>query len=365
MNGINKIIDRYLNIRFERENKAKGFLNGQRPYMIFQTPDGNVWGDNRTPEQSFANNMEYIHSSLSIPSDHLPLLEPWFGTGVFANMYGCPYVWRNGEAPAVRYRFLSIDDIRGIPRPNWQDSEIAQLVLETIRYFKSKTGDAIPIVWTDTQSASDTATLVLDATEVFAGCIEEPEAIMKFLSEINELIIEFSQAQADLIGNALAEPGHIMLSNKGFKGMAIADDNLAVASPGINCEFNLPLDEKIGRAMCGVAIHSCGNWAHSMPLVKEKVPSCVAVDCAVDGAWDPNPNEPEKVRDAFAGTGINVHVRTTGETDKMQEVVKRLLHPEIRLIVHPLFVDMPTAERNYEALNVLLTDYYSNHDPNI
>ena len=88
-------------------------------------------------------NVKYIEASLGIPSDHLPVLEPWFGTGIFANMYGCPYVWRDGEAPAVRYRYLSINDIRGISRSKWQDSGIAQLILETIRYFKSKTGDAL------------------------------------------------------------------------------------------------------------------------------------------------------------------------------------------------------------------------------
>lgn len=358
MNKTFKVVDSYLNIRSKREATASKFISGERPYMIFQTPDGNVWGDNRSAEQSFLNNMEYIEWSLGIPSDHLSLLEPWFGTGVFANMYGCPYVWRNGEAPAVRYKYLSIDDIKGISKPRWQDSEIAQLVLDTIKYFKSKTGDALPIVWTDTQSACDTATLILDATEVFAGCMEEPETMMAFMSDINDLIIEFSQVQAAAIGNALVEPGHIMLSNTGFKGMAIADDNLAVGSPKVNSEFNLPLDEKIGRAMSGVAIHSCGRWTHTMPMLKKIVPSCVAIDCAVDYSWDPNPNEPEKVRDAMAGTGINVHVRMTGETDKMVDIVKRMLHPQIKLIVHPLFVDAETAEKNYEVLEALLAEYY-------
>ena len=359
MDDLFRIVDRYHNIRSEREAIADRFLSGQRPYMIFQTPDGNVWGDNRSPGQSFFNNMKYIEASLGIPSDHLPVLEPWFGTGVFANMYGCPYVWRDGEAPAVRYKYLSINDIKGISGPKWQDSGIAQLVLETIRYFKSKTGDALPIVWTDTQSSSDTATLILDATEVFAGCMEEPETMMKFMSDINDLIIEFSKAQAEVIGNALAEPGHIMLSNKGFKGMSISDDNLAVASPKVNSEFNLPLDEKIGCAMGGVAIHSCGRWTHTMSLIKKHVPSCVAIDCAVDETWDPGPNKPEDVRDAIAGTGINAHVKMTGETDKMLEIVKRLLHPHIRLIIHPLFIDLPTSERNYEALEALLSEYYS------
>jgi hypothetical protein len=359
MDDFINIVDRYQNQRGGKEDLARKFLSNERPFMIFQTPDGNVWGDNRSPEQSFINNMEYIKDSLNIPSDHLPLLEPWFGTGVFANMYGCPYVWRNGEAPAVRYRYLSIDEIRGISKPKWQDSEIAQLVLDTIRYFKSKTGDYLPIVWTDTQSASDTASLVLDAVELFAGCLEEPEIIMKFMSEINDLIIEFSQVQAEQIGNALAKPGHIMLTNAGFKGMAIADDNLAVASPNVNCEFNLPLNEKIGKAMGGVAIHSCGTWTHTMPMLQEIVPSCVAIDFAVDKCWDPNPNQPEKVRDAMVGSSIHLHARTSGEINQMIDTVKRIFHPELKLIIHPQYIDLPTAQKNYETLDKLLSELYS------
>lgn len=359
MKSIKQIVDRYQDIRCQREKTIEKFLKGERPYLIFQTPEGNVWGDVRSPEQCFDVNIKYVAESLNVPSDHLPVLEPWFGACAYANIYGCNYVWRDGEAPAVHYKYHNIEEIRGIPRPRWEESEVARLIVRTIKYFKSKTGDAIPIVWTDTQSASDIATLVLDATEVFAGCLLEPELLMEFMKQINEVIIEFSKVQEELIGSALIHPGHIMLSGGGFKGMSISDDNLAVASPAVNAGFNLPLDEEIGKAMGGVAIHSCGNWTHSMGMLKEKVPSCVAIDCAIDEICDPNPNVPEEVRDALAGTGINVHVRLTGETELMLETVKRLLHPDIKLTIHPRFIDAATAERNYELLDKMLNDYYT------
>jgi hypothetical protein len=85
-----RTVDGYQRLRSDREPR------GERPFLIFQTPDGNVWGDARTSEESFARNREYVAASLVVPSDHRPLLEPWFGTGIYANMYGCPYVWREG-----------------------------------------------------------------------------------------------------------------------------------------------------------------------------------------------------------------------------------------------------------------------------
>jgi hypothetical protein len=351
---IKQIVDRYQDLRANRQGRATEFLQGRRSHLIFQTPGGNVWGDARTSEDSFERNLQYIADSLEVPSDHLPVLEPWFGTGVYASIFGCPYMWRQGAAPAVHYRYHELAEVRGLARPRWQDSEIAQLVLRTIDYFKSRTGDALPIVWTDTQSAHDTATLVLDASEVFLNCLIEPAATMDFLRIVNDVIIEFSRVQAERIGAALLCPGHIMLSAGGFGGMSISDDNLAVGSPDVNTRFNLPMDEDLGRAMGGVAIHSCGKWDHTMPMLHKLVPSLTAVDLALDKTWDPNPNVPELVRDALAGTGIHVHARVTGQTEEMVEIVKRIMCPNLKLVVHPMFIDLPTAQRNYEALERLL-----------
>ncbi|QUH31634.1 uroporphyrinogen decarboxylase family protein [Vallitalea guaymasensis] len=358
MLDLSKIVDNYIKLRTDRQSAPKKFLNDERPYMIFQTPDGDIWGDNRTPEQCFNANIKYIEASLTVASDHLPVLEPWFGTGVYANMYGSKYVWRDGEAPATHYMFSNIDEVKNLKKPNWNDSEIAHLILDTIRYFKSKTGDAIPIICTDTQSASDTATLLLDASEVFIGCLLEPEIMYQFMNDINQCVIEFTQVQSELIGNALLKPGHIMLCQDNFSGYSISDDNLAVGSPSVNRQFNLPLNEHIGQALGGVAIHSCGNWTHTMPFIKELVPSCVSIDCAIDESWDPNPNTPSEVRDAMAGSGIAIHARLSGKTDVMLEQAKDLLHPDLKLIIHPNYIDDYTAAKNYEALEHLLSGYY-------
>ena len=352
------VADKFLSLRTDRERTCRDFAQGKRKYLIFQTPDGDIWGDNRTPEICFKANIDYINKSLTVKSDHVPVLEPWFGTGVFAHIFGCPYVWRDDEAPAVHYRYHTMDEVCNIKKPDWEQSEIARLVMDTIRYFKAKTGDAIPIVWTDTQSASDTATMVLDASEVMAGCLEEPELIFEFMNKINDVTIKFSLDQAELIGNAIIKPGHIMLSSGSFSGMSISDDNLAVGSPDVNRRFNLPLNNEIGKAMGGVAIHSCGYWAHTMPFVNKLVPTCVAVDCGLDYTVDPNPNGPEQVRDAFAGTGIYTHVRLTGDTEKMLETVRRVLHPDLKIIVHPGYIDDATAEKNYMLLDALMSEYF-------
>ena len=356
---IKDFVDKYEATHAEREAKAAAFADGSRPYMIFQPPAlAPIYGNVRSSEDCFRVNVEYTLNSLELPSDHLHAFEAWFGTGVIPNVYGCPYVWRDDDAPCVHYRYHELDEVRGLRHPHWSEGEITKLVMETIRYFKARTGDTIPIQLTDTQSAHDNATLILDAAVVFSSCLLEPELILEFMRGINQVTIDFSKAQVEEIGDALVRPGRIMVSSAGYSGISLADDNLFVGSPATNAAINFPLNQEFGAAMGGVAIHSCGNWSHSMHLLKDLVPSCVAIDCAVDHDMDPNPCPPEKVRDAIAGTGIPLHARMTGDTEKMLETVKRLLHPDLRLIVRPICTDLEMAERNYAALESLLSDYY-------
>ena len=356
-----KIVDAYQKLRADRESKAQGFINGEKSYLIYQASvKSELYTDADSKEICFERYMHYISKCLDEKSDHVPAMQPWFGTGVYANMYGCKYYWRKNEAPATRYLYNSLEDIPGIKKPRWEDSEIAMMVVDTIRYFKSMTGDAIPIVLTDTQSASDTATLVVDASEILMGCISDPELVMDFMIDINRLIIEFSQAQAELIGDALIRPGHVMYSGKSFSGISVSDDNIAVVSPQIGEVFNLALDEMVGQAMGGVAIHSCGMWEKCMSIIRRAAPSCCMVHCSLSTEWDTTPNKPEDVRDALAGTGIPVHVRVPGETERMIETVKRVIHPDLKLIVQPRYVNDETAERNYNELNALLNNFYRN-----
>jgi hypothetical protein len=67
------------------------------------------------------------------------------------------------------------------------------------------------------------------------------------------------------------------------------------------------------------------------------------------------------VREVMKGSGICVHVRMTGETERMLETVKKVLHPDLKLVIHPAFIDLPTAQRNYGELEQLLSGYYKTH----
>ena len=43
--------------------------------------------------------LENITKMLAVDTDWVPYLEPWHGVGVYAEAFGCPFEWREGEPP--------------------------------------------------------------------------------------------------------------------------------------------------------------------------------------------------------------------------------------------------------------------------
>jgi hypothetical protein len=216
-----------------------------------------------------------------------------------------------------------------------------------------KTRGVIPIALTDTQSACDTATLVLDTSEFFTACYTEEETVDELMGTITRLIAEFSREQARHIGPELvSRPGHVMPSLPGLSGITLSDDNLAVASPRINERFSLRFNQLLAEQVGGVAIHSCGVWDHTMKLLPRRGVS--AVDCAVSRRVDPTPMTPAMVRNALAGTGIIVKARCGGTWEEIEQAIAGLAGPDMRLILDIARIDdddaayARTAEATYK-----------------
>lgn len=347
---INATLDRYQELLARRRGRLEAFAAGGERLLVIQRPSSPIWSDCNDIPRIVRHNLAYLEAHMAIAAnDDLPYLEPWIGTGVYANAYGCDYVWREGEAPAVHYRYHRIAEVRDLPVPDWREAPVMRMVLECIDALKEATRAGIPIALTDTQSPFDTASLILDAADLMASCYEEPETVRSFMGGITDLVIAFSQEQAKRIGPGLvAAPGHIMHGWAGGRGISLSDDNLAVSSPTINERLALPENERIGQAFGGVAIHSCGPWASTMRRLKA-CPSAYMIDCALSKACDPNPNQPEPVRDALAGSGIICKVRVGGPPEEYLPVLRRVAHPDLRLMVEIPF-DAERSQENYDAV---------------
>ncbi len=365
---IPQLIDLYQRRCEEREKNLRDFLEGRGPsFLVVQHPLGTIWEACNSVRQVTDNNVEYFRDCVQLDwTDDVPYLTPWVGTGVYANAFGCEYVFRDDNAPHVHYRYHRIDELRRIEYPDYRNSPIMKMVLDCIDSLKERTLGQLPIALTDTQSPFDTATLILDASELFASCYENDEIVHDFMQKITDLVIEFSRLQIDWIGPELvARPGHQFPSVAGGPGISISDDNLAVASPQINRNIALPYDRQIADALDGVAVHSCGVWAHTMAMLG-RMPNVLGVECAVgdgqgegqdEGLHDPTPNPPAEVRRAMAGSRTFVKARLGYNMEKSLAALDELADPQLRLVVE-IGYDRQNAERNYQLIREKLERIY-------
>jgi hypothetical protein len=199
---------------------------------------------------------------------------------------------------------------------------------------------------------------VVNVTEFLTACYTDPETVLHVMDLVTKLIIEFSRVQADRIGeDLLAKPGHIMPSSTAYQGISISDDNLAVSSPTINERIALPFDRQIAEAFDGVAIHSCGQWAHTMAKLHPR-DNVLMIDCALTTDPDPTPNKAVDVREALKGRKITTKVRLGSDMDRVLPILEQLFDPSLRLIVEIAY-DPEHAERNYKMVNDKLDALYA------
>lgn len=349
----------------EIDRRVEKFWNNPswKSTPVLQVHVGKIYTDCKTSESSFNAQIESIEETLKTKTDWAPFLEPWHGTGVYAEAFGCPYFWKENDFPWTNFAIYSIEEAKKIKKPNWKKSEMMNLVIESIRYFKKMVGEYIPISLTDTQSPLDTAMLIWETNSFFEACYDAPDVVHDLLNLITDLKIEFSQVQIKEIGSNIARPGHnaVLTRPRGkATGIGISDDFLVTVSPKFYSEFSRPYNEKIAEALGGAVIHSCGVWSKDIIAEVLKTKSLMGIELAVSEGGksslhlsqmcgDPNPNLPETVRDGFKSTGIPVKARI-GENPL--SLIEKIYHPELIFVPQIMWVDDPVErDRNYEMLH--------------
>jgi uroporphyrinogen-III decarboxylase len=357
--GEGKAAELYRRRLEERGKKLEDFAAGRRPFLVVQRPDcKKVWTDCSTAEKIAGNNLEAFERWAALDwTDELPYLEPWAGVGVYAAAFGAEYYWRESESPATHYRYHSLAEAKNAEYPAWEKNPVMRMVLDSIDLMNEKGGGALPIVLTDTQSPLDTATLIVDSVEFLTGCYEDPGTAKRLLGMVTDLIIEFSREQLRHTGpgNA-ARPGHIMVSSTSWSGISVSDDNLSFCSPDFNAEFALPYNYKLAEAFGGVAIHSCGNWAHTMKIL-EPEKGVTGVDFATSIEADPNPNSPAAAKEAVRGKRMIVKARAGNNIEKIIPALEELAAPDVQLVIQPGH-DPKNAGDNYKRITDKLNELY-------
>jgi len=134
------MLEKYEERRSAREMRMRQVIEQRQGFMVMQCPGRTFYNNCNTVADVVEENIASCAAWLGLDwTDDVPYLEPWIGTGVYANAFGCEYVWREGESPACHYRYHSMEELDGVELPAWQESPIMRMVLEAIERLKEAT----------------------------------------------------------------------------------------------------------------------------------------------------------------------------------------------------------------------------------
>jgi uroporphyrinogen-III decarboxylase len=273
-----------------------------------------------------------LRKSMKYRADVPNFLEPWYGIGTIASAYGCEYIWKKGNAPAVKPPFASLDEILNYQPQPVQETNIGKHTLEMMEYFLDQTKGRLPLSFTDSQSPLNIVAHLLPLDRFFTEVLLHPDKVLKLFDILAELSVEFNARQAKLIGNALVLPGHGFASSAKWNGMGLSDDNAIMISPEHYSELAVPSAKKICDPFGGVVFHSCGDWSGWIDAVLN-IEGLKMADAAFSLQTDPGATTSPEDFHAFANTGVMLNARIVGDVKTIEQQARRLWIPGMKLIV--------------------------------
>ncbi|QEN09583.1 hypothetical protein EXM22_16935 [Oceanispirochaeta crateris] len=337
------------------EEACRAFSENEQNVLVyrrFRVPEVYSWGC-RDKKMSLEWQLAALDQSRLYKADVPNFLEPWYGIGVVSSSFGIPYLWKEGQSPAVLPGFTSAKEAINALQCPVHKSPVGQEVMTRIEYFLDKTKGQIPLSLTDTQSPLNIASsYILEASSFMFEMYDHPEDLKELMSLISELEMEFLQKQMDLIGDALVKPGHGFASSRFFSGIGFSDDNILMIGDEAYNEFALPYLCRAASIAEGPVFHSCGDWAGRAEFIKT-IPGLIMVDGALGAQTDPSPNDGAVLGHAFAGESVILHVRIVGNSETVLEVFEKMAQPGLKTIVTTYCETPEDQDSAYRGIHAL------------
>ena len=339
--------DQYAEYAARQDEKVRNFVaadSGVLVYRRFRVAEVYGW-ECQDRELSLRLQLGALKESMKYTADMANYLEPWYGIGVGASAFGAKYIWLDGQAPAVSDEFQSIEEALAFDPVPIHTTQIGKDQMAYVEYFLDKTKGKLPVSFCDIQSPLNIVSEMMPTNVLFEDMLEDPDAYSDLAYRAGGLMRDYLLKLKDMIGGALALPGHGFASSRALTGIGASDDTSIMISNGMFDELEADQLADMCEPFGGAFYHSCGNWGVKIPSVL-KVRNLLGADGAFSSETDPSPNDPALFGKAFAGTGKILNLRAVGNPDVVADTVRKVWHPGLRLIVNTY---CKTPEEQQEA----------------
>lgn len=313
----------------------------------------------RDMKLSLALQLGALEKSMLFKADVPNFLEPWYGIGTIASAFGSDYIWAEGNAPAMKPRFSSVDELLAYAPVEVADTAIGRYTLNMIEYFMEQTKGRVPVSFTDLQSPLNIVAGLLPLDSFFMDMMMEPEKVTALFHLLSDLSIRFNEKQKALIGDALALPGHGFASSTKWSGLGMSDDNAIMIAPEQYTEMAAPFVEKICAPLGGPVFHSCGDWSGWIDAVLATKGIKMA-DGAFSPQTDPGATDNLEAFHRFANTGVVLNARIVGDVQTIREQLSRLWTKGMKMVVVTYCTTPAEQEEAYKLVHEIASPNSSN-----
>ena len=345
-------LDRYKAYADSQDKKVKAFLEAESGVLVYRRfRVAEVYGaECKDRELSLRLQLGALQESMAYEADMANYLEPWYGIGIGTSAFGANYIWLPGQSPAVEDKFEGIEDALAYDPLPIHTTDIGKEQDAYIQYFLEQTKGKIPVSFGDIQSPLNIISEMMPTSALFEDMMDDPDAYSELAYRAAGLLRDYMLRQKEMIGDALALPGHGFTSSRVMTGAGASDDTSIMISNNMFDELEADQLASMCEPFGGPFYHSCGNWQAKIPSVL-KVRNLQGADGAFSNETDPSPNDPVPFGEAFTGTGKILNVRIVGSADTVAEQVKKLWHPGLKLIVNTYCKTPEEQKRAYDMVH--------------
>lgn len=246
------------------------------------------WPDNQAARVAWAweSYKRQVARAEWLADDSLPYLDPYTGTEVFAEAFGCPVHRPEDDMPSARPLIESADEVPMVRVPDWSATPLA-LLFEIADELRRRAGENALMKLVDIQTPMDIAALIWEKSAFYTAMADEPNAVRDLSAKVCELLTAFLDAWFDRYGAELIAhyPSYYMP-----QGLTVSEDEVGSVSEEMFAEFFLPELAALSERYGGLGMHCCANARHQWEGFKA-IPNLRLLNLV---------QPPEELRDAYA-----------------------------------------------------------------
>jgi hypothetical protein len=251
-----------------RKKRWIDFLSAEQPpshmFLIAYPPDDlqrpQPWPDKKAEriEWSWQTYRRQLARAEWLRDDSIPFLDPYTGTEIFAEAFGCKVHRPEDNMPFALPLIQEASEVSRLKVPDVGSSPLAML-FEIADELRRRAGNGAVMRLVDIQSAMDIAALIWDKNRIFTAMIDTPDAVKELAAKVRQLLIAFldewfARYGTDFIAHY---PTYYMPG-----GMTLSEDEVGSVNGEMFEWFFLPELVELSQRYGGIGIHCCANARH-------------------------------------------------------------------------------------------------------